>query len=467
MKRALLGAATALAVLFALPALASAAPTARYTYTPSDPYTGESVRFDASSSTCDATPCQYRYRDLGPDNSRADPNWTLRGYSTNPVLAFTFKYASTKNVELSVRNARGEYSRTKKAIAIKQGPRPAGGGDATDTDGDGVPDSSDQCPTQDGPVSNDGCPATTPPPPTDTDGDGVPDSSDQCPAQDGPASNNGCPATTPPPAGGGFPSPASTGLPAGWTPAQTRTTDLVVTTPGAVVQDVRLDNADLLVLAPNVTVRRVNIRGGRLLNAQGNDCAGQGMVVEDSTIEPPPGQALPVSEPYVVGEGGYTLRRVKIWNVGDGPRVSYKPEGCGPVTIEDTFIKVTQAGHSVWHTDGLQAWYGNHLNIRNSTIDARGDSLGTSAAFFYPNQNNTSATVDNLLVAGGAYSFRLGEPGTVSGLKVANNSWIYGPLDSKCSVITSWEAKIVNVDWNTYQPTSTVRDLPCDTNGGD
>ena len=456
------------------------------------------MRFDASSSTCDDTPCQYRFRDLGPDNSRSDPNWTLRDYSTNPVLTFTFNHASTKNVELTVRNADGEYSRTKKAIAIKQGPRPGGGG-TTDTDGDGVPDSSDQCPTQDGPASNNGCPAT-PPPATDTDGDGVPDSSDQCPTQDGPASNNGCPATpppatdtdgdgvpdssdqcpsedgpasnngcptTPPPPTGGFPSPANTGLPAGWTPAQTRTTDLVITTPGAVVQDVRLDNADLLVLAPNVTVRRVDIRGGRLLNAQGNDCAGQGMVVEDSTIEPPPGQSLPTEEPYVVGEGGYTLRRVKIWNVGDGPRVSYKPEGCGPVTIEDTFIKVTQAGHSVWHTDGLQAWYGNHLNIRNSTIDARGDSLGTSAAFFYPNQNNTSATVDNLLVAGGAYSFRLGEPGTVSGLKVANNSWIYGPLDSKCSVITSWEAKIVNVDWNTYQPTSTVRNLPCDTNGGD
>ena len=33
------------------------------------------------------------------------------------------------------------------------------------------------------------------PPPPDTDGDGVPDPSDQCPAQVGPASNNGCPVT--------------------------------------------------------------------------------------------------------------------------------------------------------------------------------------------------------------------------------------------------------------------------------
>jgi len=34
---------------------------------------------------------------------------------------------------------------------------------------------------------------TAPPPPPDADGDGVPDSTDQCPAQPGPASNGGCP----------------------------------------------------------------------------------------------------------------------------------------------------------------------------------------------------------------------------------------------------------------------------------
>jgi hypothetical protein len=56
-----------------------------------------------------------------------------------------------------------------------------------DSDGDGVPDSSDQCPTV--PASTpDGCPA----PPQDSDGDGVPDSSDQCPTV--PASTpDGCP----------------------------------------------------------------------------------------------------------------------------------------------------------------------------------------------------------------------------------------------------------------------------------
>jgi hypothetical protein len=37
-----------------------------------------------------------------------------------------------------------------------------------DTDGDGVPDFEDECPNQDGPVSNGGCPQTNPPPGGDT-----------------------------------------------------------------------------------------------------------------------------------------------------------------------------------------------------------------------------------------------------------------------------------------------------------
>ncbi|KRF34691.1 hypothetical protein ASG94_10965 [Nocardioides sp. Soil805] len=66
-----------------------------------------------------------------------------------------------------------------------------------DTDGDGVPDSGDSCPTVPGPSDNGGCPVEPPPP--DTDGDGVPDSGDSCPTVPGPADNGGCPLEPPPP----------------------------------------------------------------------------------------------------------------------------------------------------------------------------------------------------------------------------------------------------------------------------
>jgi hypothetical protein len=61
-----------------------------------------------------------------------------------------------------------------------------------DTDGDGVYDDVDECDTQQGPASNNGCPV---PPPADTDGDGLTDDLDRCPAEPGTSINQGCPDT--------------------------------------------------------------------------------------------------------------------------------------------------------------------------------------------------------------------------------------------------------------------------------
>jgi OmpA-OmpF porin, OOP family len=58
---------------------------------------------------------------------------------------------------------------------------------AKDTDGDGVADGVDKCPTIPGSALNNGCPLV------DSDGDGVADINDKCPTIKGSASNNGCP----------------------------------------------------------------------------------------------------------------------------------------------------------------------------------------------------------------------------------------------------------------------------------
>lgn len=57
-----------------------------------------------------------------------------------------------------------------------------------DRDKDGVTDNKDRCPDEPGSTKNDGCPIT------DRDGDGIPDASDRCPDEPGIASNQGCPA---------------------------------------------------------------------------------------------------------------------------------------------------------------------------------------------------------------------------------------------------------------------------------
>jgi hypothetical protein len=74
-----------------------------------------------------------------------------------------------------------------------------------DRDGDGIPNSADNCPRQRGPSSNGGCPEDSSNNGSgnssgsgggnqaDTDGDGLGDPNDQCPTVPGTAANNGCP----------------------------------------------------------------------------------------------------------------------------------------------------------------------------------------------------------------------------------------------------------------------------------
>ncbi|MEM7138581.1 MAG: OmpA family protein [Myxococcota bacterium] len=57
-----------------------------------------------------------------------------------------------------------------------------------DNDGDGIVDADDACPNEPGPPENNGCPDP------DRDGDGVVDRLDNCPDEPGPAENQGCPA---------------------------------------------------------------------------------------------------------------------------------------------------------------------------------------------------------------------------------------------------------------------------------
>jgi hypothetical protein len=266
----------------------------------------------------------------------------------------------------------------------------------------------------------------------------------------------------------GFPNPANTGVPNGWVPASTRYTDLRVTTSGAVVQDIRFVNATLIIDAPNVTVRRVEIQGGRINNVPNNTCR-NGLVIEDTSIIRAPNQVTVWNDPPAVMHGGYTARRVEVIGLPEAFRVGGAGSfACGPVVIENSYVKVNSPDTcGDWHGDGVQGYDGPAVTIRNVTLDLdERSNCGGTAPYFYPrNQGNTSATVDRLLVRGGGYPFRQGMPGTVRGLKIVEGTWGYGPIDVRCSVLSAWEAQIVRIDTN-YQVTATVRSQPCNTESG-
>ena len=210
-----------------------------------------------------------------------------------------------------------------------------------------------------------------------------------------------------------FPNPSNTGVPHGWKPTRTRTTDLRVTKPGTVVQNVLLKNADLLVDAPNVTIRDVELQGGRIDNVPSDTCR-NGTVIENTTIAPAAGKSSSVDTEGVISYGGYTARRVKIWRRSEGFRDGGVSEGCGPVRIFNSFAKIViPQGRCDLHADGIQGYDGPPLTVSNTTVDFYGASCGT-APFFVPRQGNTRATVDRLLVMGGGYPFRLGVKGSVT-----------------------------------------------------
>jgi hypothetical protein len=300
--------------------------------------------------------------------------------------------------------------------------------------------------------------ATTLPPAAVPDDKAPPTSATTAPPADAPAESS----SSPPP--GGFPNPASTGVPAGWTPSQTMSTDLEVREPGTVVEDVRFTNgASISVFADNVTIRRVEMLGGVITNQYGDapvNC-GHDMLIENVTFKQQPGQFVPSDYP-VIGEGSYTARAIEVDGRGEGPRLS----DCGPVTLENSFIRIHGADEGTAacdevHSDGVQAVSAVGATARNNTIIFE-TSCGTSPWYVgNPAMNTGTYTIDGLLVSGGGYSFRQMVTASVTGLRIVNDAWVYGPLvEVNCGSFSNWEAKLVTIDAN-YQVTGVVGDQPC------
>src|SRR5438132_12237860 len=73
----------------------SAPPLPAFTYSPSNPVTGSPVFFDASSSTCPASPCSYSWTD--------DADSSVLGAGVQ--MSFTFRDPGTKYVRLTITDA--------------------------------------------------------------------------------------------------------------------------------------------------------------------------------------------------------------------------------------------------------------------------------------------------------------------------------------------------------------------------
>ncbi|PUB29950.1 hypothetical protein C8K30_102328 [Promicromonospora sp. AC04] len=259
-------------------------------------------------------------------------------------------------------------------------------------------------------------------------------------AQAAPPASAGTTSTGPPTT---FPTVRSAGLPPGWSPKKTHTGDLWIRKAGTVVKDLRIRNGVVYVAARNVTLRRVQAVNAVVINDVNGKC-GSGLLIERSTFVST-GRSGETDLP-VIGNGGFTVRDVKIDGVPEGIRVGSKH--CGGVTVADSFIRI-EPPHACrdWHGDGIQGYNGGRLVVRMTTITLRERAnCPGNAPFFYPDgQGNTSLSIDGLLVRGGGYPFRAGTHGTVRNLQVVKGSWGYAAVEVSCPDVAVRRSHVVTV----------------------
>jgi hypothetical protein len=265
------------------------------------------------------------------------------------------------------------------------------------------------------------------------------------------------------PAARAFPTRTSVGLPHDWKPAEEVTGDYWVREAGAVIEDLRVTNGTILIGAPNVTLRRVQGIGAFVKTDTGTTCQ-SGLVIEDSEFTR--GDRTSDADPPVIGQGGFTVRHTVIDGVPEGIRAGGMDLGCGPVVVEDTYVRIVSPDDCTdWHGDGIQGYAGDKVTVRGSTLimDVVDECYGT-APFFYPSdQGNTAVDIDGLLVSGGGYPFRNGMPGSVKDLNVVDAGWVFGPVDVNCPALTEWQAQVVTL--NSDGTVVPIRDIDCTGTG--
>jgi hypothetical protein len=193
--------------------------------------------------------------------------------------------------------------------------------------------------------------------------------------------------------------------------------------------------------------------------------------ISDSTV----GTETCKSTGTAIGTGNFTVERVHIRGFGDGIRAS-----APNVTVRDSYIKLCTDDPST-HSDGIQDYPASgNLVFDHNTVDQCGGRVPTDGVcdlkigynapvFIHSNTNGGTrgARITNNLVMGGVYSlFLWPQPGAdwiVSGNRVVNGTWTYGPahVEGLCGEIDQWsDNTAVTID-SGYTVTGTAQAIPC------
>jgi hypothetical protein len=126
-----------------------------------------------------------------------------------------------------------------------------------------------------------------------------------------------------------------------------------------------------------------------------------------------------------IGWSNYTLRRVDIYNINEGPRIGNN------VLIEDSWIHGMVLTNEDDHQDALQTTGGEHSVIRHNTIDAMSPTDYTfNAAFIVGAEFGPlrGLRFEDNLVNGGGFSINIRDDKDMTDDVFRNNTFLRGGI---------------------------------------
>ena len=253
----------------------------------------------------------------------------------------------------------------------------------------------------------------------------------------------------------GFPSSATTGVPAG-TSLSAYTGPSRITTAGTVIENKLITTPLVLTSsAHNVTIRNCRIAANGYWLVL-NDEGATNLQITDSELD---GQNNTSNDAAVAGRN-YTLTRVNIHNTVDGLKLGSN------VTVRDSYIHdLVVSGDS--HNDGMQSLGADDVLIEHNTIIT--PRASTSAILLSTGSGaQHRITMRNNLLGGGAYTVYGGyEPGVDSLSQVSDivitdnhittsvypNGGAYGPFTSVGSAAVTMRGNVWHDGTKAGQPT--------------
>jgi hypothetical protein len=274
-----------------------------------------------------------------------------------------------------------------------------------------------------------------PPPPTT-----APASTPAQPATSGQPSGTANPPAPPPAAGApavncvkslsacGFPDATNTG----WQPTGVKLTtagvnltsdaEFQINTPGTVIDGKDIQGC-VSIKANDVTIKRSRVRCDSYFPIRIYEGI-RNAVIEDTEIDGMNSGATNAA----VGFDFYTLRRVNIHNIGEGPHMGTD------VLVEDSYVH-DLASCDICHNDAIQSSGAQNVVLRHNTFINDADGKNAVVRIATEQGDSHNFLVENNLLAGGNYAVQVRSQGNgfPEGVRVINNrivpTWRFGPFD--------------------------------------